>query len=120
MSSVLLWLAVSLLSGVASVVRALVDGAVAARAGGRFPLGTLTVNLSGALLLGALVGLSLTGDAYLLAATAVLGSYTTFSTWMLDSVRLAQAGERRLLVANVAGSLVLGVAAVAVGRLIAG
>ena len=61
--------------------------AVSSGASGRFPLGTLAVNLSGALLLGFLVGVSLHGDAYLIAGTAVLGSYTTFSTWMLETQR---------------------------------
>jgi CrcB protein len=120
MSSVLLWLAVSVLSGLGAVARVLVAGAVSARFGGRFPLGTLVVNLSGALLAGLLVGISLSGDGYLLTATAVLGSYTTFSTWMLESYRLARERERWLLVANAVGSLALGLAAVALGRLIAG
>ena len=120
MNAVALWLGVTLLAGVASVARFLLDAAVSARAGGRFPVGTLAVNLSGALLLGLLVGLSLHGDAYLLAGTAVLGSYTTFSTWMLESHRLAEDGQRWALALNVLASVALGVAAVAVGRVIGG
>ena len=89
-------------------------------AGARFPLGTLLVNLSGAFVLGVLVGIALQGDAYLLAGTAVIGSYTTFSTWMLESHRLAEDGRRRLLAANVVLSLLLGVGAAALGRLIGG
>ena len=65
---------------------------VSASTGGRFPLGTLIVNLSGALVLGIIVGLALHGNAYLLAGTAVIGSYTTFSTWMFESHRLAEDG----------------------------
>jgi CrcB protein len=84
------------------------------------PLGTLAVNLSGSLVLGLLVGAGLDGDGYLLAATAGLGSYTTFSTWMFESERLAERGARRVLGANLAVSLVAGVAAVALGRVIAG
>ena len=118
MSTVLLWLGVGLLAGLASVARFLLDAALSLRAGGRFPAGTLAVNLSGALLLGLVVGLSLHGDAYLLAGTAALGSYTTFSTWMLESHRLAEDGQARPLALNVLASLVLGVAAVAAGRLI--
>jgi CrcB protein len=120
MSAVLLWLGIALLAGLASVARFLLDAAVSARAGGRFPFGTLTVNLSGALLLGLLVGLSLRGHAYLLAGTAVLGSYTTFSTWMFESHRLAEDGEGWALALNVVASLALGVAAVAAGRVIGG
>ncbi|MCW3029269.1 MAG: camphor resistance protein CrcB [Solirubrobacterales bacterium] len=120
MSGLLLWLGVALLAGLASVARFLLDAAVSPGAGGRFPLGTLAVNLSGALLLGFLVGVSLHGDAYLLAGTAVLGSYTTFSTWMFESHRLAEDGEGWILAVNIALSLFLGVAAVAAGRLIGG
>jgi CrcB protein len=116
----LLWLGVGVLGGLGALARVLLDAAVSSRAAGRFPLGTLVVNVSGAALLGVLVGISLSGDAYLLAGTAVLGSYTTFSTWMLESHRLAEDGESRILAANVLLSLLLGLAAVAAGRLIGG
>ena len=120
MSFLLLWLGVGVLGGLGALARVLLDAAVSSRAAGRFPLGTLVVNVSGAALLGVLVGISLSGDAYLLAGTAVLGSYTTFSTWMLESHRLAEDGEARILAANVLLSLLLGLAAVAAGRLIGG
>ncbi|HEY2398325.1 MAG TPA: fluoride efflux transporter CrcB [Solirubrobacteraceae bacterium] len=120
MTALLLWLGIALLACLASVARLLLDAALTSRAGGRFPLGTLTVNLSGALLLGLVVGVSLHGDAYLLAGTAALGSYTTFSTWMFESHRLAEDGEGPALALNVLASLILGVAAVALGRVIVG
>jgi fluoride exporter len=119
-SGVLLWLAVGVLGGLGALARFVVDGAVGSRAPGRFPLGTLVVNLSGALLLGLLAGLALTGDALLLAGTAVLGSYTTFSTWMFETHRLGEDGEGRVAIANVVLSLVLGVGAAALGRAIGG
>jgi CrcB protein len=119
-SGLLLWLGVGLLGGLGALARFVVDGAIATRAPGRLPLGTLAVNLSGAALLGLLVGLALHGDALLLAGTAVLGSYTTFSTWMFESHRLAQDGERVAAVANVVLSLALGVGAAALGRAIGG
>ncbi len=118
MSFVLLWLAVGALGGLGALARFLLDALVSAGAGARFPLGTLLVNLSGALVLGLLVGIALSGDAYLLAGTAAIGSYTTFSTWMLESHRLAEDGRRWLLWANVALSLMLGVGASALGRLL--
>ena len=61
-------------------LRFAVDVAVSRRAGGAFPAGTLAVNLSGAVVLGLISGLALRGDARLLAGTALIGSYTTFST----------------------------------------
>jgi CrcB protein len=88
---------------------------VSARLGRSFPSGVLVVNLSGALLLGLLTGLALDGTVALLAGTALLGSYTTFSTWMVDSRRLAER-DVRLAVANLLVSLVLGAAAAALGR----
>jgi fluoride exporter len=120
MSAVALWAAVGALGGVGALARFLLDARVSASTGAGFPLGTLIVNLSGAIVLGILVGAALHGDAYLLAGTAVIGSYTTFSTWMLESHRLGENARRRLLALNVGASLVLGVAAVALGRLIGG
>jgi CrcB protein len=109
-------LAIGVLGGIGAIARFLLDGAVAQRLGRDFPYGTLAVNLSGALALGLLVGLTLTGDAYRLAATGLLGAYTTFSTWMFESHRLAEDGRLRLGALNVVASLVLGVGAVWLGR----
>jgi CrcB protein len=113
--SVLVWLGVAALGGVGALARFGLDGLVQRRAGGEFPLGTLVVNLVGSFCLGLLTGLDVTGDALLLAGTAVLGSFTTFSTWMLETERLAEDGEGRLALANVAVSLAAGVAAAAAG-----
>jgi CrcB protein len=120
MSGVLLWAGVAVLGGAGAVARYLVGAAVMARAPWRLPLGTIAVNLSGALALGVLAGSSLHRDALLLAGTAVLGSYTTFSAWMFESERLAEDRRWLLVAVNVGGSLVLGVLAVALGRALAG
>lgn len=85
--SVLVWIAVAGLGGTGAIARFLLDAAVSSRAGRGFPFGTFAVNLSGTFILGLLVGMTLEGDAYLLAGTATLGSYTTFSTWMFESHR---------------------------------
>jgi CrcB protein len=115
--SVLLWTAVTLIGGAGSVARFLVDGVVSAAADRDFPLGTLVVNISGAVILGLLTGLALSDDQALLAGTAAVGSYTTFSTWMLETQRMAEERKHGAVIANLAVSLVLGVAA-ALGRLI--
>jgi len=115
-----LWLAVGLLGGLGALARFLLDAVVSVNSPGRFPLGTLAVNLSGAALLGLLVGVSLHGDAYLLAGTAVIGSYTTFSTWVFESHRLAEDGWSQFAAVNIALSLLLGVGAAELGRLIGG
>jgi CrcB protein len=116
--SVLLWTAVVLIGGAGAVVRFVVDDAVSGRFGRSFPYGTLVINLSGAVILGLLTGLALNDDAALLAGTAAVGSYTTFSTWMFETQRLAEERQYPRAVANIGVSLVLGVAAAAVGRLI--
>jgi CrcB protein len=114
--SVPVWLGVGLLGGCGALARVAVGAAVAKRVRSGLPVATLAVNLSGSGLLGLLAGLGLTGDGRLLAGTAVLGSYTTFSTWMLESQRLGAFGRRRELAINLLGSLLLGLAAVALGR----
>ncbi len=98
------------------MLRFLVDGMVSRRTGRAFPYGTLVVNISGAIVLGLLTGLALTGDAALLAGTAAVGSYTTFSTWMLESQRLTEERQTRKAGLNILVSLVLGVAAAALGQ----
>jgi CrcB protein len=107
---------IGLIGGVGALARFALDGAVAARAATEFPLGTLVVNVTGAFALGVLAGAALHGDAYRLVGTGLLGAYTTFSTWMFESQRLAEDGELRLGAVNVVVSLVLGIAAIWVGR----
>ena len=83
-----------------------------------FPFGTLAVNLSGAVALGLVVGLAFSGNALLLVGTATIGSYTTFSTWMLESHRLAEDSDLRAALGNIVLSAALGIGAAALGRLI--
>lgn len=116
--SAAVWVGVALLGGCGAIGRFLLDGWVGERTRGAFPLGTLAVNLSGALALGLLTGLALSGDALVLVGTATLGSYTTFSTWMLESQRLAEDAELGLALLNVALSLSAGIGAAALGRLL--
>ena len=113
-------LGVGLLGGLGAIGRFLLDGAVAARLGDRFPWGTLAVNLSGALALGVFVGAGVGGDALRLVGTGLLGAYTTFSTWMFESQRLAEDGQLRRGLVNLLVSLVLGLALAWVGRELGG
>jgi CrcB protein len=114
------WACVPLLGGAGAIGRFALDGLIGSRARGSFPLGTFAVNISGAMLLGLLTGLAVSGPALVLAGTATLGSYTTFSTWMLESQRLAEDAEGRGTLLNVALSLLFGVAAAALGRTLGG
>jgi CrcB protein len=110
----MLWIGVALLGGLGAVARFVLDDVVSRRAGRRFPWGILVVNVTGAFALGVLSEV-LHGDALLLAGTALLGAYTTFSTWMVDTAELRGAAA----VANVVGSLALGLGAVALAQLLA-
>jgi len=103
-----------------AVARYLVDGIVADRIGGTFPWGTLVVNASGSFVLGLLF--ALTADRAILPAEirgpvliGFLGAYTTFSTYMLESWRLAESGAIVLALANLAGSTIVGLVAVVIG-----
>ena len=117
--SVGIWILVGVCGGTGAIGRFVVDGLVGERAAsGEVPWGTLVVNLSGAAVLGVLAGAAVTGDALVLAGTATIGSYTTLSTWMLESHRLGQDNQLAMAGANLIGSLLVGFAAVAAGHAI--
>lgn len=113
------WAGTFLIGGIGSVTRFLVDRAVARRMAPAFPFGTLTVNITGAALLGFLGGLALPEDIALLAGTAFVGSYTTFSTWMLETQRLSEERQLRSAFANIVVSVILGLTAALLGQWIA-
>jgi CrcB protein len=112
------WIGVAVLGGVGAIARFVIDSRISERFDSDFPLGTLAINLSGALLLGLLAGAALRGDALVLAGPATLGSYTTFSTWVLETQRLIEDGAVRAATLNAVLSLLLGIAAAALGRTI--
>lgn len=107
---------VSLAGGLGAGGRLLIGRGAAALAGGHLHLGTMAVNLSGAFLLGLLVGAAPSGTAQSILGTGLLGGYTTFSTWMYESQRLGRQGRRGALAVNLIGSLLLGLAAIWLGR----
>ena len=120
MNTVAVWAGVMLLGGVGAVCRLLVDRVVSARVtvARGFPVGTLAVNVSGAWLLGFVGALTISPHVALLAGTAFVGAYTTFSTWMLEIQRLGEERRGRIAVANIVLSVVLGLAAAWLGQLV--
>jgi fluoride exporter len=118
--SVLLVLGIGVVGGLGAVARFALDGAVSARVGREFPWGTLVVNLVGAFLLGVIVGASAASDTYRLVGTGLIGAFTTFSTWIFESHRLAEDGQLRAGILNLALSLVLGLAVTWAGRVLGG
>lgn len=88
--------------------------------GPTFPLGTLAVNVTGSFALGLLFGLSemhtIAPAARLGLGVGVLGAYTTFSTFAIDTLALgARDGGSLLALGNVAVNVVLSVGAAALG-----
>lgn len=114
------WVAVGLLGGTAAAARFLIDAAVTARTDHPFPLGILAINIGGALALGLVAGAALEGQALVIVAGGGIGSFTTFSTWILDSHRLAEAGHSHLVWLNIGLSLLAGFAAVVLGNWLGG
>ncbi|MEO9175851.1 MAG: CrcB family protein [Gaiellales bacterium] len=121
MSSVLGWIAVGPACACGALARFAIDGAVSRRTRSSFPSAILAINVSGSLALGVLAGAGVSGWSLRLAGAALLGSYTTFSTFVVDAGRMAQTpGDRSWALLNLVASLVLGLAAVSAGWAIGG
>lgn len=113
-------IAVGLIGGLGAVGRLLVDANVSARLAIRFPIGTFVVNMAGSLALGVLAGITADAETLRLLAVGLLGSFTTFSTWMYESQRLVEDGESGPAMANIVGGLVVGVSLAWIGLQIGG
>jgi CrcB protein len=109
------WVGVGVLAMAGALARFTLGTGVQQRARSSFPVGTLAINTTGSLALGLLAGAGLAGWPLRLAGAALLGSYTTFSTWIADSGELLERGEQREAALNVVGSVALGLGAVALG-----
>lgn len=119
-----LWIAVG--SALGGMSRHAVNLAVSARYGTEFPFGTLLINVTGALLIGVASVFALAPGRFELSPTAanfcmvgVLGGYTTFSAFSLQSLQLIQAGRWAASVIYMISSVLLCLAAVALGQFIA-
>ena len=108
-------LAVAFGGALGGVARFWISGIVARRFGEKFPFGTLVVNVSGAALIGLIAGLALTRGSHSIGQPAVwalfvvgvLGSYTTVSSFSLQTLALLRSGEPGRAAANVAASVAL-------------
>ena len=99
------------------------DGFVGDRTGSAFPWGTFVINISGSLVLGFLFTvlterIAIDSALRFSITTGFIGSYTTFSTWMLETARLIQDRSYLLATWNAAGSVCAGLAAVGAGIVI--
>jgi len=106
-----------------AVSRYLVDTLVSERVGAEFPWGTFVVNMTGSFALGVLFALAverdvLPSDIRLPVMTGFVGAYTTFSTLMLETWRLAETGSTVAAVANIVGSVAVGLTVMAGGLVV--
>jgi fluoride exporter len=108
-------LLIALGAAVGAPLRYLTDRAVQSRHTSAFPWGTLTVNVVGSLLLGALVGVPVGPTVSALLGTGFCGALTTYSTFSYETLRLTRGGHRLLALANVTGSVAAGLAAATTG-----
>ncbi len=121
------YLLIALGGAAGALLRYVVDDAVSRVTGGSFPLGTFVINVTGSFVLGLLFAVAV--ERSLLPQEVrpglmigLLGAYTTFSTWMLESWRLIEDGAYVYALANIGGSVLAGmvavVAGIVVGRLV--
>ena len=120
------YLLVFLGAGIGGCLRHTANLLAARLLGTGFPWGTFLINITGSLVMGLMAGLlafrsgaNWTQHARLFLLTGVLGGYTTFSAFSLDTALLVERGELELAAAYVGGSVALALAAVFGGLAIA-
>ncbi|HWA57772.1 MAG TPA: fluoride efflux transporter CrcB [Gemmatimonadales bacterium] len=107
-------------SAAGGVLRYLLGGAIQRAAGGTFPLGTLLINITGSFLLGLLYRYSadsaaITPEVRAMLTIGLCGGYTTFSSFSYESIRLLEDGQVGRALLYVGLSVVLCLAATALG-----
>ncbi len=114
------YLLVFLGGGLGASLRHFVNVSCARWLGTAFPYGTFIINITGSLVMGLIAGyLAFRGDAAqpwrLFLMTGILGGYTTFSAFSLDSMLLYERGEMGLAAFYVVGSVVIAIAGLFAG-----
>lgn len=113
-------LVLGLAGAAGTLARFWLGGVVQRLAGEGFPLGNFVVNVSGCLLFGLVYAVvegrsGMPGDLRLYALTGFMGAYTTFSTFMFESMALLQHGQWLSAGINIAGQTLLGLAGILAG-----
>ncbi len=123
----MLWLAIGAGGAIGAIVRHALDlGVHRWVGGGRFPVGIFLVNMAGCCGIGLLAGLVSSGrmpvteSQRLFTFVGLLGGFTTFSSYSLDTYALLREGRPGLALLNGGGQVVIGLAAVALGMKAAG
>ena len=110
--------------GLGSLARYVLGTAIMSRFGGKFPLGTLIINVTGSFAIGVLMTVfteRFQPHPYwrLVLVIGFLGGYTTFSSFEYESFRAVREGGSMLGLLNIIGSVALGFAAVWAGAVLA-
>ena len=113
-------------AGLGGLARYVAGTWVTERFGGRFPMGTFLINITGAFLIGILMTLFLTErfqphpNWRLFLVVGVLGGYTTFSSFKSETYQAVRTGAHWLGLVYMASSVILGYLGVWMGALLAG
>jgi CrcB protein len=118
------WVLLFAAGGAGTLLRYALSGAVQARAGAELPWGTLAVNFAGCFAAGFLATTLeersvVSAEVRIVILIGLLGGFTTFSSFGLETWRLLETGQTPAALANAAGSVVSCLAAVAVGAAVA-
>ena len=111
-------------AGLGGLTRYVAGTWIMAKYGGRFPLGTFIINVTGSFLIGVLMTL-LTERLQphpnwrLFLVVGILGGYTTFSSFEYETYQAVRDGERWMGMLYVAGSVLLGYLGVWLGAMLA-
>ena len=98
---------------IGSVARYVLSTAILRLSGSLFPVGTFAVNLAGCIAFGAIVGAAeqrfvLTPEARAFLLVGVLGGFTTFSSYVFESLALMQDGQFAAAAVNIGGQVMAG------------
>lgn len=115
-----LLLAIAIGGATGALARHFVAGGITRALGTGLPYGTFTVNIMGSFAMGLLVALfahklDVSQEMRAFLAVGFLGSFTTFSTYSLETVNLVQRGDLQGAVLYAGGSLIVGVLALYAG-----
>lgn len=117
----MVWLGVMIGGGLGAVARHALNTAIQRHTSSSFPIGIVVVNAVGCLAAGLLAGLLASGRLQVGQASrtfifaGVLGGFTTFSSYALDSYTMLRAGSTAPAFLNLAGQVIVGFAALAAG-----
>lgn len=119
MSSMLQLLLISLAGSTGALTRFLISNSAVRRWGSSFPYGVLIINISGSFFIGTIAGLAgrhfISPSLQSILATGFLGGYTTFSTFIWETLQMASDSKLYLSFLNILGSLLFGLIAVGLG-----